>query len=216
MIDWDKTKNKFGYGQDDLAPTTQQHKVVWRCDNPKCEASPDKRERELVYNYARKKEEKAQKEGKACVCQKCSHSHRKGKIAERKGQKFLPLPPEINREKTYEMSKTLGGEPYYPESLSGWSQRPVVLTFEGEDYIIPRSNLNTLKSMKQFGVYRPVAWWTRKRRTGVVASKETKAQQKVSQQKRREQERVEKENLYQEKTEVISVDFFNKDKKKMA
>ena len=214
MIDWKETQKRFGYVKEDLAPTTQQHKVVWRCDNPNCEAEPDKKEREFVYNHARKKEEKAAKANKPCVCQKCAHAHRKGKVSESKGQTALPLPPEINREATYELSKTLGGEPYYPEELSGWSQRPVVLTFEGENYTIPRSNLNTLKSMKEMGCYRPVAWWTRERRTGIKASKETKAQQKKSQQKRRSQEKEAKENMYETQTEVITLDFL--DKKKTA
>lgn len=213
MIDWIKTQAKYGYTKEDLAPTTQQHKVVWRCDNPNCEAEPDKREREFVYNTARNKEEKARKEGKPCVCQKCSHAHRKGKMTESKKKTALPLPPETNREKTYEYSKTLGGEPYYPEQLSDWSRRPIVLTFEGEDYIIPRANLNTLQSMKKWGVYRPIAWWTKQRREGVTASKKTREKQKMSQQKRREQERKEKENLYQKEGDVLSVDFLNNDKK---
>lgn len=212
MIDWKKTKEKYGYEKQDLAPTTQQHNVVWRCDNPNCDADPDKKEREMVYGYARQKEEKAKKEGKPCVCQKCSHAHRKGKTTESKSKTALPLPPEINREKTYELSKTLGGEPYYPEQLSDWSRRPVVLTFEGQDYTIPRANLNTLQSMKEMGVYRPVAWWTQKRRKGITASKKTRERQKMSQQKRREQEKKDKENLYQKDAEILSVDFLKNEK----
>lgn len=213
MIDWEKTKEKFGYSKEDLAPTTQQHKVVWKCDNPNCDAEPDKRVRELVYGYAKKKEDKAKAEGKPCVCQKCSHAHRKGKMTRSKNKTALPLPPEVNREKTYEYSKTLGGEPYYPEQLSDWSRRPIVLTFEGQDYTIPRANLNTLESVKKWGIYRPVAWWTQQRRKNKKASSKTREKQKLSQRKRRDKERKDKENYFQNQGEVLSVDFTNDEKK---
>ena len=43
MIDWEKTRLKFGYGEGDL-PRTSNFKVICRCDNPDCQAPHDVRE----------------------------------------------------------------------------------------------------------------------------------------------------------------------------
>lgn len=206
MIDWEKTKRELGYGKEDLPPTSKE-KVFWKCDNPKCEADHDKKERMHTYDYALLKQEKAAKrEDGLDLCQKCSHAHRKGKVSEKKTKSHLPLPPETNCEKTYELSKTLGGEPYYPEQLSPWSRNPIVLTFEGKDYEVPRANLNKYKSMIEMGCYRPVSWWTEQRRKGVKASKETREQQKLSQSKRRKREQAEKQ-AKKKQSNVYAIDF---------
>jgi hypothetical protein len=189
MIDWKKTKEKYGYGEGEL-PKTSRERVVWHCDNDNCEAAFDIREREYEYVYAYKKAQKAKKEGKPELCQKCSHSHRKGKVSEKREKTHLPLPPEVSVELTMER---FGYDPY---KLSPWSRKKLVLVCEeGQEHVTTRAQLNLNKSVKETGHYKPISWWTRKRRKGLKLSKETKEQMKESQQNRRAREKQQREDL---------------------
>lgn len=197
MIDWDKTKLEKGYGKDDL-PKTSHEKVIWKCDNNFCDAPLDIKEREYEYNYARKKAEKAEKEGKVELCQRCSHSHRRGKVSDKKEKTALPLPPEVNDEETL---KTFG---YTASSLSPWTRKKVVIIAEdGSRHEIPRAQLNLSKSVKETGHYKPVSWWTQQRRSGIKISDETKNQMKVSQQMRRQREKAQDEEIYKKHIETL-------------
>jgi hypothetical protein len=200
MIDWAKTKQEFGYDKDDL-PKTSHNKVVWKCDNQFCDAPADIKEREYEFNYARKKAEKAATEGKIELCQRCSHSHRRGHVTEKKEKTALPLPPEVND------AATVAKFGYKASELSPWTRKPVVLlveeglNFEGtmqySEHVVPRAQLNISKSVKETGHYRPIAWWTQQRRKGIKISDNTKTQMKESQKLRRQREKAQDEELYQ-------------------
>jgi hypothetical protein len=192
MIDWTKTKQEFGYDKNEL-PKTSHNKVVWRCDNQFCDAPADIKEREYEFNYARKKAEKAAKEGKIELCQRCSHAHRRGHVTEKKEKTALALPPEANDEETL---KTFG---YKASDLSPWTRKKIVLiTEDGARHEVPRSQLNISKSVRETGHYRPIAWWTQQRRKGIKISDETKTQMKESQKLRRQREKTQDEELYQQ------------------
>ena len=199
MINWEKTKERaktesdFAEGPEFLAKTTKQ-KVIWQCDNDTCDAPSDVREREFEYNYARQKEEKAAKEGKPALCQRCSHAHRRGKSTVSKEKTHLPLPPEVDDALT---EQEYG---YKATELKPWSRKPVVVVYMDEDgdrhiYTPTRAQLNTYRSVKEFGHFRPTSWWTKQRRQGTKATDETKKLMKESQQKRRENEKSKREQL---------------------
>ena len=190
MIDWAFTLKKYGYEEKDLAKTSKKV-VIWQCDNPDCDAPMQVNQREYEYNYIRKKEEAAKKANKPCLCQKCCHAHRKGKVSEKKQDTALPLPPETNVEKTIERFG------YNPHDLSPWSRKRIVLTYISEDGTeyeseAPRAQLNKYESVKKFGHFIPIAIYTKKRRTGEKASEETKRQMREAQQHRRQRDRDKK------------------------
>jgi hypothetical protein len=192
MIDWNKTKAEFGYTKADL-PKTSHNKVIVTCDNQFCDAPADVKEREYEYNYARKKEEKAIQNNKQMLCQKCSHFHRKGKVTQKKQDSALPLPPEVD------VQKTIESYGYNPHDLSPWSRKVIVLvTEDGQRHEISRAQLNTSKSVKETGHYRPIAWWTQQRRKGVQDSPETKQLKKASQAARRKNEQSEKDKMLEQ------------------
>jgi hypothetical protein len=191
MIDWKKTKEKYGYSESDLPPTSRKL-IVWHCDNQLCQAPLDVREREYEFNYARKKRAKSSGEGKVELCQRCSHNHRKGKVSTTKTHSAQTLPPEASDNLTEEKFG------YKASTLSPWSREPIVLRFVDENnqesiHIVKRSQLNTNKSVVETGHYRPIAWYTKQRRSNVVVTEETKDLMKKSQNMRREREKVEKE-----------------------
>lgn len=191
MIDWKKTEEKYGYTEANLPPTSK-NKVIWHCDNQLCQAPLDVREREFEFNYARKKREKSLKENKAELCQRCSHNHRKGKVSPARKHSALPLPPETSDKLTEEKFG------YKASELPPWSRDPVVLVFIDENnqesiHIVKRCQLNTNKSVVETGHYRPIAWYTKQRRSNVTVTEETKSLMKKSQNMRREREKIEKE-----------------------
>ena len=201
MINWEKTIQKskedteFAEGPELVSKTTKQ-KVVWECDNKDCDAPSDVKEREFEYNYARKKEEKAKKEGKPALCQRCSHAHRRGKTTVSKERSHLPLPPEVSDELTFQEYG------YYATKLKPWSRKHVVVEYFDEDgdrhiYTPTRAQLNTYKSVQEFGHFKPTSWWTKQRRSGKKASEDTKQLMKESQQKRRDTERRKRKELEQ-------------------
>lgn len=182
MIDWVKTKAKFGYGKEEL-PRTSKKRVVWRCDNENCQAPHDVREREYDYAYVHKKQLKAKEEGGVELCQKCSHAHRKGKISEKKTDSAIKLPPQINVEKTL----SLQGED--PRTMKPWARKKIVLTCDcGRDCVTTRAQINNYKSIKETGEFKCTACWTKDRREGVSASEETKRLMSESQKMRRVRE----------------------------
>lgn len=201
MINWEKTilKSKedaeFAKVPDRVAKTTKL-KVVWCCDNPECDAPSDVKERDFEYNYARKKEEAAESAGKPALCQRCSHAHRRGKSTKSTEKSHLPLPPEVSDE------LTLQEYGYTASELKPWSRKHVVIEYFDEDndrhiYTPTRAQLNTYKSVKETGHFKPTSWWTKQRRSGSKASAETKALMKESQKKRREEEKKDRQALEQ-------------------
>lgn len=199
MIDWKKTIEKsktdpeFAKDPERVTKTTNQ-KVVWSCDNESCDAPSDVKERVFVYNYARQKEDTAEKLGKDSLCQVCSHAHRRGKPTKSSGKTHLPLPPEIDD------ALTLKEYGYTASSLKPWSRKPVVISFiddEGDRLIFTptRAQLNTYKSVKETGHFLPTSWWTKQRRQGAKASEETKNLMRESQQRRRTNEKDDRQEL---------------------
>lgn len=193
MIDWVKTKAKYGYTEADLPPTSK-NKVICHCDNNFCQAPLDVREREYEFKYAKKKRDKAQAEGAQELCQLCSHAHRKGHASTKKTNSALPLPPEASDELTF---KEFG---YTASSLSPWSRSPVILVYVNEAgeqslHTVKRAQLNTNKSVMESGHYKPIAAYTKERRTNIKVTGETKELMKKSQSMRRVREKVEQEQL---------------------
>lgn len=179
MINRDKTKLKYGHTADNLPPTSKE-KVVWQCDNEKCSY-----ERSFTYSYYLKKREKAFKDHEGNeLCQKCSHSHRIGKVEKTDVLKYpalTELPAEVNIEQTIEVYG------HDPRVTSNWSRKYVILNCSccGKETETRRCNLNTYKSILETGHFKCTGCWTKERRTGQRASSETKMKQKVAQQKRR-------------------------------
>lgn len=198
MIDWKKTKEAFGYEQEELAPTSKS-KVIWKCDNQVCDAPRDINEREFEYNYARKKIERSSNLGKIDVCQRCSHMHRRGKVSVKTGKTHLPLPPEVSEE------LTLSKYNYKPKDLAPWSRKKVVLVAEdGSIHEASRALLNTYKSVKETGHFKPISLWTKERRTNSKASDETKEMMKNSQNMRRVREAKERDELIKKHIAEVS------------
>jgi hypothetical protein len=198
MIDWEKTKQKYGYGKDELPPTSKKD-VVWHCDNPICDAPLQVHEREYTFDYVMKKVEKAKAEGTMELCQTCSHKHRRGHVTEKREKTALPLPPEASDELTMQEYK------YKASDLAPWSRKKIVLVCEdGSIHHVSRALLNTSKSVREFGHYYPISWWTQKRRTNAHVSEETKEQMKKSQQMRRQKEKDEKDSYYSNVVEFPS------------
>lgn len=202
MIDWKKTKEKYGYEEKDLPPSSE-NKVIWRCDNDLCQAPLDVREREHVFKYAKKKRELAEQTGCNELCQRCSHNHRKGISSEKpQTHKAQPLPPECSDDLTL---KEFG---YKASELAPWSREPVVLVFVDEDgkestHMVKRAQLNTNRAVVETGHYKPIAWYTKQRRKNIKASKETKDLMKKSQNLRREREKLQQEHLRQKRIQEI-------------
>lgn len=194
MIDWKKTEGKYGYTEATLPPTSK-NKVIWHCDNQLCQAPLDIREREFEFNYARKKREKSAQANKLELCQRCAHNHRKGQVTSScKKTGTIPLPPETSDKLTEEKFG------YKASALSPWSRDPVVLVFTDESnqesiHIVKRCQLNTNKSVVETGHYRPIAWYTKQRRSNVTVTDETKTLMKKSQNMRREREKIEKSEI---------------------
>lgn len=182
MIDRNKTKEKYDYYPEELAPTSNLS--VWtKCD--KCG-----KEKDYSYAYALKKEEKARKENDGVMlCQVCSHSHRKGKASVvTKPKSWVALPPEVNVAKTVEMFG------YDPTKLSPWSRKKIVVECAktGVECYPRRCGLNRYKSVLETGHFYSTGALTAERRKGVKASSETKESMKLSQQKRRQKEKEDK------------------------
>jgi hypothetical protein len=198
MIDWKKTLEQFGYEEKDLPPTSK-NKVIWKCDNQFCDAPVDIKEREFEFNYARKKHEKSLANGKVDVCQRCAHMHRRGKISEKSGKTHLPLPPEISEELTMQKYN------YKPKDLAPWSRKKVILIAEdGSIHEASRALLNTYKSVKETGHFKPISLWTKERRTNIKATEETKELMKKSQNMRRVREQKEREDLIKKHIQEIN------------
>lgn len=176
MINREKTKLKYGYFPDDLAPTSNKL-VVWACESSSCSVEHD-----YSYAYCLKKRQKSLTENKPQLCQKCSHAHRKGNSQKNTASKFspVPLPPEVN------LGKTMEKYGINAEDLSPWSRQAVVLNCEcGAESTTKRCSLNSSKSIIETGHYKCIGCWTKARRTGTQVSQETREKMKTSQQKRR-------------------------------
>lgn len=179
MVNSENTKAKYGYEPMSLAPTSNLP-VLWSCDG--CGE-----EREYSYAYCLKKKAKADACGGKELCQKCSHSHRKGKATVKKttGDAFLPLPPEVD------IAATQDRYGYDPRDLSPWSRKRIIVRcFETGVICSPRRcGLNRYKSIIETGHFISVGAWTARRRKGVKASSTTKEAMSTSQKNRRVREK---------------------------
>ena len=126
--------------------------------------------------------------GKMELCQKCAHAHRKGKSTRQNKGTALPLPHQINIEKTLDLT----GED--PRSFKPWSRKKIVLTCDcGRDCVTTRSQINNYKSIKETGEFKCTACWTKERRLNNKASSDTKKLMSNSQKLRRNRERIEEQ-----------------------
>lgn len=184
MINKEKTKIKFGHFGENL-PENSSEKIVWQCD-----CCP--MERTFNYSYYVKKMKLAfeKHEGKE-LCQKCSHSHRKGIYSnpseDQIKHKPVDLPPEVNIPRSIEI---YGKD---PSKLSPWSRKNIILNCCEcqKESDTKRCNLNTYKSILETGHFMCIGCCTKKRRTGQKASEETKNKQRLSQKNRRLKEKEE-------------------------
>jgi hypothetical protein len=176
MINQEKTKLKYGYFPEDLAPTSDKN-VVWQCESLECKVEHD-----YSYAYCLKKKAKAKKEKKSELCQKCSHSHRKGISPKQLAIKKPPvaLPPELDLGKTMEIYGINA------DDLSPWSRQKVILKCQcGKESTTKRCSLNSSKSIIETGHYKCVGCCTKDRREGAIVTQETKIKMQNSQKKRR-------------------------------
>lgn len=177
MISDLKTKEKYGYETNSLAPTSNLP-VWWKCEGDGCDE-----EREYSYAYCLKKELHAKETGGKQLCQKCSHAHRKGVATKKKvqGQSWLPLPPEVD------ISATQERYGYDPRDLPPWSRKYIIVKCYETGVVseVKRCGINTSQSVKETGHYVSVGACTAKRRKGKKASEETKKAMAKSQQNRR-------------------------------
>lgn len=191
MIDKEKTIKVNGVNPDKLAPTSHQ-KVWWKCDNPKCSAPIEKREREYSFAYAMKKKAKALKdnpENPQELCQVCSHSHRKGTTSTKKKNSIPAI--DLSKLKELDIEKTQELFGHNPLTLKPWSRRCVVVICSetGKECITQRCSLNRNKGILEKGRFISIAGYTGARRKGQKASEETRLAMVRSQRARRKRER---------------------------
>lgn len=188
MIKAEQTKLKYGYAPEDLSPASIRW-ICWQCDN--CG-----HEREYRYSYWWRYKAGESKE----LCQKCSHSHRQGRVVidVDKGS-AQPLPPEVMIEET---KKTLG---YDPRDLSPWSRKEVIVKCSvlGTLHYTRRCSLNRNKAVIETGHFISTGGYTKSRRLGTTVSEETKQLMSHGQKIRRKIELEEKELINQQNKEHI-------------
>ncbi len=159
-------------------PISSNQLVWWQCDN--CGL-----QREFNYAYARRKEKMARENGVEDLCQRCSHSHRKGKPQIGSGKcRILALPPETMVEET----KAKFG--YDPFSLGGFSRKSVLVKCSvlGTIHEVRRIELNRSKSILETGHYISIGGVVKRRMKGKKVSLKTRKLMSESQIKRRKLE----------------------------
>jgi hypothetical protein len=188
MINWERTKQDFGYGEEEAKkfPRSSKHAIWATCDNPDCDSS-DHRERLFEWGTLLKKIKRCKDQGKDFLCQKCAHSHRKGITSKKRNTEVPALPSQVSDELTLERFG------YRASDLKPWSRNYIVLVCDcGKESEIKRTQINSYKSIKETGNFKCTGCWTRDRRKGIKLSSETKDRMKESQKRRRDLEKEKK------------------------
>lgn len=178
MLNALKTQEKYQVRIETLSVSSNQL-VVFTC--PKCGGDED-----YGYAYALRKIARAKSLGAECICQKCSHSHRKGQVPKVENKNKVYYPPEIDSVETFQKFG------YYPEKLSPWSRNRVAVkcSITGKFSYPKRCGLNRNKAVIETGHFISKGAYIGERRRGKVASLETRKKMKTAQALRRTRERA--------------------------